>query len=113
MGLLKWFLYLMMTMMMTGTGDPAAAAPAGKDAWRTLCERGGLQREIRVRYDPQISETACHVRYRKGWIRRTLWRAEYDVSSCFHQAGDLVKRLRGWGWECRQTAGQPLTRRRM
>lgn len=69
----------------------------------TICTQGGMERKIEVVY-LGADTVPCEVRYTKFGDTQVLWNAQAEEGYCEAKAAEFVEKLRGWGWECVESA---------
>lgn len=103
---------LLSGVLVVGTNEVVATptddifGPFDRD-YVTTCTHGEKVRKVGVHYLHETESVPCEVRYYKPTELpdedyRVLWRARNTEGYCERKGALLVRRLRGWGWQCGQ-----------
>ncbi len=71
----------------------------------TVCKMGAAVRRVEVRYEAPDAARGCSVVYHKDsenpGNEQLLWQYKFDGSQCAVKAEEFVRKLGGWGWQCK------------
>ena len=87
------------------SAEAPKVAVADDSALVTVCHSGQLQRHVEVRFNNPTTKAPCKVHYRKETEspghHQVLWSAAHNGAFCESKARAFVKKLEGWGWNCK------------
>ena len=88
---------------------PCLALGQGAESYE--CSFENLKRRVQVLSEPGVT-VPCEVHYYKDsempGQRQVLWTALTEEGYCEKKTEEFVATLRGWGWECNESAPAPM-----